>query len=559
MSNLKTQYFYSAIVLTIAMVFPLCAETTAQQKELQEKVKAYLGVENLQREQTGGFVYQFVLQDMYGQLTPELQKVVDGYLSVNVPERQKTVQSPSGKFSLHYDTSGTNAVPLEDISGNGIPDFIDSASVFFDYAWQVEIEQLGFQVPMDVLGNEIQVYQIIFSSLSSFDYGFTNFQSKITGASGTYYTSYIEMDNDFQNSGLATKGLDGLRVTAAHEFNHAIQLGYPVWTKIDPLDQRYFLEMLSTWMEEVVYGGINDYYQYMGALFGSIQSKRFTSESIMYGNSIYFQMLEDQYNPQINIEILETIGAEDVEALDAMDIVLKRKGSSFSESLNDYGKWMYFTDERAISGEFFNDAAEFPAVIILSLANGITRVELEINVRSESFYYIAVDTILQTAGLTSVSTNDNNSQVRLNHFNSNTFSSLSVASGTSQPVLLDFAPQDLTFLISNSRDSTVTVNFMFNPDSTLKLPEGSKVVFGPSPARVEKGVSYFYRVPANSKIAIMDLNQRPVRTLQSGGSDNVPLLWDLRDGNGNLISSGIYFFIVISPDKEQVGKIAVVR
>ncbi len=552
-------YFLHILVLLTLFSIPSFAETPEQKKELQEKVRTYLGIENLDREQSGGFVYQLTLRNMYNQLSPALQKVANSYISAGVPTRQKTIQSALGRFTLHYDTSGVHAVPLADISGNGIPDLIDSAAVIFDHVWQVEIDQLGFQAPKDILGNVVQTYHIVFSSLGSRDYGFTNFEMEVSSAKGTYYTSFIEMDNDFQNSGLATKGLDGLRVTAAHEFNHAIQLGYPAWTEIDPLDERYFLEMLATWLEEFVYEEINDYHQYLASMFRSIQAKSFTSQSLMYGNSLYFIMLEEQHNPQINIKVLETIGKKNVKALDAMDIVLKKEGSSFSESLNDYGKWMYFTGDRTIPGEFFNDAAEFPQITVSIAFNDNIIIENEASVQSESFYYILVNSTQQAGGFTSVSTDDNNSQVRLNHFNTNYFFSSSVAAGVNQPVFLDFVPQDMTFLVSNSRDYDAKINFIFTPDSTIKLPDVLKVIFGPNPAIVEKGTSYFYSVPAESKITILDLNQHPVRTLQSVGPDNVPVPWDLRDDNGKPLNSGIYYYIVISSSKEQVGKIAVIR
>ncbi|KAA3611253.1 MAG: T9SS C-terminal target domain-containing protein [Calditrichaeota bacterium] len=554
-------YCFLILILSGFIASPLFAEMTAEQKELQEKVKAYLGVDNLTRGQSGGFIYQFALRDIYDQLSRDLQKAADNYLLATVPTRQMQIQSPKGKFILHYDTTDVHSVPLEDISQNGIPDFIDSAAVFFDYSWEIEIDQLGFEAPKDILGNEVQTYTIVFSSLSSFDYGYTLTEQIVNSASGTFYTSFIEMDNDFQNSGLATKGFDGMRVTAAHEFNHAIQLGYPVWENVNPFAQRYFLEMLSTWLEEVLYPDVNDYYAYLPGLFRSVQSLRFTSQSNMYGNGIYFHMLAEQYNPQVTIEILETIGEESVVALNAMDIVLKKKGSSFSESLNDYGKWMYFTGSRSVADQFFNDAADFPEIEISESAqyNGSTIVEFETKVNSESFYYISVDSILQTGGLASISTNSDNPDIRLNHFNSENMNSFSVSSGVNQPLVLDFIPQDIAFLVSNSRDTSVTANFTFIPDSTIKPPDGSKVVFGPNPAKVEIGVSYFYAVPANAKISIFDLNQHPVQTLKNESSEKITLPWDLRDKNDKPLSSGIYYFVVVSDDKKQVGKIAVVR
>jgi len=530
---------------------------TAQQKELQEKVKTFLDVESLSPEHQAGFVYQLALLEMYDQLSPDMQKVADSYLNTDYPKRQNTIQSPLGKFLLHYDTintdSSSHAVPLEDISENGIPDFIDSAAVFLDYAWQQEIDVLGFQPPLDTLGKPVEHYNIYFSNRARGEYGLTTFVDEISVLPGDNFTSFIELDNTFQD-GHFTPGLDGLRVTCAHEFNHAIQLGYNFRQ-----GDTYIFELTATWIEDVLYPEVNDYFQYLPTFFNTVQNRNFTTNIFpnLYANGIFMQMLSAQYNTDIVTDIWDRIKTE--KAIDAIDTELKIRGSSFSESLNDYGKWMYFTGERAIPGEFFDDADEFPQISVLNSMSGNLKVELVTNVRSESFYYISIDTILQTGGFATVSSNENNSQILVNHFNSNNLLSESVVSGLKQPVFLDFVPQDIIFLVSNSRDSTVVVNFTFNPDSTLKPLDESKVVFGPNPVKVEKGLSYFYSVPANSKIKILDLNHHPIRTLHSEVFDNIPVRWDLRDKNDRPLSSGIYYFVVISPDKKQVGKIAVIR
>ena len=75
------------------------------------------------------------------------------------------------------------------------------------------------------------------------------------------------MDNDYQEGYYFVNDLDALRVTAAHEFNHAIQLSYGVhWDDQNPIDL-YFIEMTSTWVEDVVYNDINRYLEYLPILF----------------------------------------------------------------------------------------------------------------------------------------------------------------------------------------------------------------------------------------------------------------------------------------------------
>ena len=99
------------------------------------------------------------LREIYEQLSPDLQKVADAQINVQAPTRHVTILSPSTKFTLHYDTTRSqidttisHAVPLEDISGNGIPDYVDSAAVFLDHVWQVTVDEMGFLPPLNVDG-----------------------------------------------------------------------------------------------------------------------------------------------------------------------------------------------------------------------------------------------------------------------------------------------------------------------------------------------------------------------------------------------------------------------
>ncbi|NLO18361.1 MAG: hypothetical protein GX121_00535, partial [Ignavibacteria bacterium] len=56
--------------------------------------------------------------------------------------------SESGRFILHYDTTGADAVPREDLNKNGIPDYIDSASHFFDMAYRLYVDTIGYPSPI---------------------------------------------------------------------------------------------------------------------------------------------------------------------------------------------------------------------------------------------------------------------------------------------------------------------------------------------------------------------------------------------------------------------------
>ncbi len=86
-------------------------------------------------------------------------------------------------------------------------------------------------------------------------------QTKFDFSDGGTGPSFMEIENDF--SSYPTKGINAARVTAAHEFHHAIQLGSYIYRASD----LYFYEITSTSMEEFVYDSVNDYYNYLENYF----------------------------------------------------------------------------------------------------------------------------------------------------------------------------------------------------------------------------------------------------------------------------------------------------
>ena len=74
-------------------------------------------------------------------------------------------------------------------------------------------------------------------------------------------SAYCVFDDDFSKKqfGGAATGVAALKVTAAHEFNHAIQFNY------DAFEDIWFLEATATNMEADVYPAIHDNYQYFTA------------------------------------------------------------------------------------------------------------------------------------------------------------------------------------------------------------------------------------------------------------------------------------------------------
>ena len=108
-----------------------------------------------------GFINYVTIQQIRQYVDPAMQ-ILGKQAKINErPTRQDSVKSrPDGHFMMHFDWTGRDSVPSTDISDNGIPDFVDSAGVYLEKAWDVEINQLGFRPPPGNDGKPIEVYPV---------------------------------------------------------------------------------------------------------------------------------------------------------------------------------------------------------------------------------------------------------------------------------------------------------------------------------------------------------------------------------------------------------------
>lgn len=285
-----------------------------------------------------------VLPTLTGTEKLQLQQYLDRPSKEKLPE---SYISPSGRFKIHYSLEGADKAD---------PYFVEQVAQFFDYAYDVEIGQLGYDVPPSDMGVDGPEWDIYMHNIS--DYGYTTYENPIPETPWPDYTGYVEMDNDFTHT--PTKGLPGARVTAAHEFFHLIHLGYRSYNT--PLIDSYFLyEASSTWMEDVVYDDINDYYNYLPALFGKpTEPFNLANGNHEYGLSVFFHMIEKKYGPIAVRDIWEAFRWN--ETFDALDQAFVKRNSSLDIELVEFAIWNLFTGDRADTVSFYPEGKNYPQI-----------------------------------------------------------------------------------------------------------------------------------------------------------------------------------------------------
>lgn len=292
---------------------------------------------------------------------------------VSRPVTQTQRLSRSGRFSIHYDVTGDHAPSLI-TSGpnsqkipNSLEQYVDSVGASFDFAWKLQIDTLGYLAPpSDGTQGGGPEYDIYIQSLGAGDFGYTwgweDPSNHVISGIRTTSSTYIVVDNAFL--GFRTPGMDGLRITAAHEFHHACQIGnYGYWTNLPNWDF-YFYELSAVYMERVAYRDSRDYYydlpNYLQR-FRDSQNRSLsfsTSQYPGYERSIWAQYLSQRFGRDVIRQIWMGVMSDPV--LVSTGKVLQRFGTSLESEFAQFSFWNYYTADRAQPGKYYDDAAHWP-------------------------------------------------------------------------------------------------------------------------------------------------------------------------------------------------------
>ena len=263
------------------------------------------------------------------------------------PQSQTSTVSPGGFFRVHYDLTGNNALGYD----------LNLLLQALDSAYNFEINFLGYPAPpSDGAEGGDDKYDIYVQNLAGL-YGYTQFETKVTESR---WTSFMVIDNDYV--GYYSTGINGARVTVAHEFHHGIQGGnYAPTGSNSPFRNSdvFYYEIASTAFEEFVFDDVNDYYAYMPSYFQNPETAMSLNDG--YNLAIWNIYLQNNFGFDILKRQWELIPGND--ALKAIAISIDENGSTFGNELNKFGIWTYFTNSRNIyPNEYFEEASNYPLI-----------------------------------------------------------------------------------------------------------------------------------------------------------------------------------------------------
>lgn len=309
-------------------------------------------------------------------------------------DQEYTYDTPGGNIKLHYAKTGTDAVFQANVDVNpldGVPDYVNLCADIFDLVWAKEVDSMGYNPPPS--DNWYQPnggdgkFDVYLKNISPSYYGYTDPDS--SSGNSQSYTSYIVVRNDYNGMCYGhADPYDCLRVTAAHEFFHAIQFGYDA-SEFEFVDQNnqntfkpYWMEMSATWMEDEVYDQVNDYLGYLPSFF---RHPEWSLKTFSYNNTIADSALHTYGACVWPIYLSEKFGVNIIKDIwyqcglvagpnvisckgdcpggkSATDIALQARGTTFEKAFREFTVWNYFTGSRARPQIFYSEGDLFPKV-----------------------------------------------------------------------------------------------------------------------------------------------------------------------------------------------------
>ena len=277
---------------------------------------------------------------------------VESMMSRTQNQASETYTSPGGWFAIHYQTSGSSAVPPEDQDGDNIPDYVEQVAAAADSSYRHEVQRLGYADPLD----PGETYDVQIVNLSGI-YGRTFAPATDDG------NTLIQIENDFSENFPPNDDPDGtaagaIKVTMAHEFKHAIQFTANEWRG----ETGNWLEMDATLMEEVVYDNVNDYYNYISSsssIFSNPQSSFYPGSYYHVSWALYF---EERYGSQFWVDVWDII--QQNPQITMVDALTQQLGGpqAFEENYIASQLWHFASGPGNASPNYgFDESANYPA------------------------------------------------------------------------------------------------------------------------------------------------------------------------------------------------------
>jgi hypothetical protein len=458
---------------------------------------------------------------------------------------------------IHYDTSGTHKIRLW-------PDttYRDAVAAAAENCWATEVTSLGFrQPPSDETypdnGGDAR-YDIYVQALSGV-YGYTQPEYYFESTPQNDATSYLVIDNDYTGFGYANPQ-DPMKVTVAHEFNHACQFAHDVDESL------WYMEATSTWMEDIVYDSINDYLQYVQYFLNFPYSALDANDGSglrIYGACIWNHCLSEVYGDSLIVDIWYQLESG-TSTFSNMNLTLLDYDSSLEEEVQRFSIWNFFTGSRN-DGSHYQEGGSWSLApmqatySVYPIVNGAPSASLKpdhLGCNYIRFTYPSSGLDGLRINYDGPSTGPTPNAANLNYLRTGSSAGYEYgeiplnAWGVGEVIVYDWDQKTYVCLVATNLSTTandITYNYDVDEIDTGVEDATYALALKPaSPNPFASSTAIAYTVPTGGglvEIAVYDVAGREVRKLVSrtmtAGDGTV--VWDGLDGRGVAVASGVYF------------------
>ncbi len=469
------------------------------------------------------------------------------------PQKQRTLVTPSGKFKIHYDTIGFHAVNYS---------VIDLAKAL-DSVYSLEVNVMGFLPPPNDLGaGGDELYDVYIENISPL-YGYTEFENSV----GQFnYTSFIVIDNSFDEAQYYTKGINAAYVTVAHEFHHAIQIGNYGYRESDV----WFHELTSTSMEEFVFDSVNDYYAYISNFFNR-PDKIFTSFD-GYSQAIWniYLMLNFDYDYSLFVRQWELYRTNP--ALESIRKSIESRGKSFKSIFSKFYVYNYYTSYRSEPENFYPEGENYPLVRFnypINLIQSFRTINGSQQPCSGN-YYIVIDSVSKVPyppdSIVVIIINANvDSALNWSNLSKLFNYLLKISRNKIDETFKEITP-NIFFKLDVGDPQNWVDNYILNDTVMRKEIIAVNNFAFPMPANLNKHT--FINIPlpkhwwGDIELKIytvgMDLFYSTKKTPQIL-DDKLVIQWDGKNFNNAKATTGVYFYVILNGSEKITGKMVIVN
>ena len=251
--------------------------------------------------------------------TDDLELINNSRSCAQRPNLDFNIISPSGNFLIHYN-----------YYYQGIDEYAYEVGISADSSRKVIVDIMGFNAEIP---DDDQIYDIYIVELGTGAYG-------VNCPDSNLISSWVEIDDNFIGFGYnGATGFDAMRITVAHEFFHAVQRSYILLDSYS----RYFFELSSVWIEDIIYPDINDY-----VTFSQLADDYFSNPEKNinqyngYGIGLYGHYLNYKFGDQIMQSIWNQFSLADLTqnnyVIESINTVLDSSiyNSSFTKTWIDF-------------------------------------------------------------------------------------------------------------------------------------------------------------------------------------------------------------------------------